>query len=132
MEEPNWVLERSVLEMHSRLVERSGEIPGLISEHLLLSTLDRPQNLFYYGDEVNLFDLAASYGYGFAKNHCFYSANKRICFVVVCTFLRINNYKLAASKDDTLDQISGLAKGEVSQEDFAKWLFLNSKLISDI
>ncbi len=31
--------------------------------------------------------LAASYAYGFIKNHCFVDGNKRVVFVVACVFL---------------------------------------------
>jgi len=123
MTEPYWVQEVSVLAMHSKLIERSnGEIPGVISRTLLLSSLDKPRNLFCYGGEVNLFKLAASYAFGLAKNHCFYSANKRITFLVIYTFLKINGYNLIVTKEDTLEKIGALITDSISENDFADWL----------
>jgi death-on-curing protein len=91
------------------------------------ATLARPQHLYCYGDGITLFDLAAAYAYGFAKNHCFVSANKRIALASVYVFLRLNGFRLVASKTETFNYMIDLAEGKISQEDLANWLRLNSR-----
>ncbi len=118
--------ETLVLRVQSKLIENTEEIPGLLNPQLLSSTLARPQHLFYYGVGVTLFDLAAAYGYGFAKNHCFFSANKRIALAVVYIFLELNGYRLIAPKEKLFNCIVALAESRIDQEFLANWLSLNS------
>ncbi len=58
-----------------------------------------------------MFDLAAAYAYGFAKNHAFIDGNKRIALVVIDVFLRLNGYKLVASEAEAVIKINNLIEG---------------------
>ncbi len=129
MDEPIWIPEVLILKQHSELIRKSQDkdLPGLLNPQLLSATLYRPKNLYYYGVGVTLFDLAAAYGYGFAKNHCFVSANKRTALTAVYIFLRLNSFRLIASKEETFNYIVDLTEGKINQEDFADWLRLNSR-----
>jgi death-on-curing protein len=129
VDEPIWITEVLILEQHSKLIRNSKDkdLPGLINPQMLPATLARPQHLYCYGVGVTLFDLAAAYGYGFAKNHCFVSANKRIALTAVYVFLRLNRFRLIASEKETFNYMVGLAEGGINQEDFANWLRLNSR-----
>ena len=66
-----WVEKDSVFAMHHRQIAEHGGTEGLRDEGLLLSALARPRNLQAYGGNVDLASLAASYGFGIAKNHPF-------------------------------------------------------------
>ena len=75
-----------------------------------------------YVDGVELTVLAASYGFGFAKNHCFKDGNKRIALLTAAVFLEINGQSLIADEAETVKVFEGLAIGEISEEQFALWI----------
>lgn len=93
---------------------------------LLTSALARPENPLAYATPT-LFDLAARYAFGLAKNHPFVDGNKRIGFSVAALFLELNGYRFAASEADVVIKTLGLAAGEVSESAYAEWLRLNSR-----
>jgi death-on-curing protein len=79
--------------------------------------------------------LAASYGYGLVKNHCFIDGNKRVALISVYTFLLINGIELTASEVDAasffLDLAASLETQEEDMKKLANWLQINSELIPD-
>jgi death on curing protein len=105
-----------------------------LNEEALESTLYKPRNLYQYGDDVTLHALAASYGYGLVKNHCFVDGNKRIALIAVYTFLSINGIELTASEVDAasffLSLAASLKTQEQSMEKLASWLRANSEVIA--
>ena len=80
--------------------------------------------MFAYGNPT-IFDLAAAYGYGLAKNHPFIDGNKRTAFMVMYTFLGLNNYWLEVTEMEVVVKIEGLAMGTETQEAIALWLSNN-------
>ena len=79
--------------------------------------------------------MAASYGYGLVKNHCFVDGNKRIALIAVYTFLSINGVELTASEVDAasffLELAASLKTQEEDMQKLANWLQINSKLSTD-
>ena len=69
--------------------------------------------------------LAASLGYGLARNHPFVDGNKRTAFVSVETFLLLNRAALAATDAECVLTMEGLAGGTISEADFAAWIRRN-------
>ena len=63
-----WVKFEFVLAAHKRQIAEHGGADGIRDEGLLHSALARPENLFAYGENVDLPALAASYAFGIAKN----------------------------------------------------------------
>ena len=86
MQEPIWVTEKIVLAIHEDQLVQHGGTSGIRDENLLGASLARLKHLFAYGNPT-IFDLAAAYGYGLAKNHPFVDGNKRTAFMVMYTFL---------------------------------------------
>lgn len=127
MNEPCWVPESAVRAIHGELISEHGGIAGLRDSGLLSANLARPQHLFTYSDSPDLFDIAAAYAYGLAKNHAFVDGNKRIALAVIDVFLRLNNYKLIAAEVDAVIKINDLVAGIESQESIAAWLKANSQ-----
>lgn len=90
---------------------------------MLLIALARPQNrLAYEADDIGLFDLAASYAFGIARNHAFSDANKRAAWSNCVLFLQLNGVGIAASVPDIVAEVVALAEDERSGEAFAAWL----------
>ncbi len=79
--------------------------------------------------------LAASYGYGLTKNHCFTDGNKRTAFITAYTFLLNNDIRLIASNENATKTFLELAASFANQEEdiekLSNWLKVNSILISD-
>jgi death-on-curing protein len=74
-----------------------------------------------------LAELAASYGFGLAKNHLFVDSNKRAAFHSVGLFLLINGLELTASPLAAFQAIIGFATNVLSEEEFAAWVRKNSQ-----
>lgn len=112
--------------MHAKLLGEFGGLPGLPRAELLQSSLARPQQLLAYAESsLSLAQLAAAYGFGLARNHCFSDGNKRIALAVIDVFLRINGSGLAAAEEDAADTIRRLAAGELTESDLAAWISAN-------
>lgn len=121
MKEPRWLPKDLILAVHNRQLAEHGGGAGVRDEGLLESALARPQNLFAYG-ESDVAALAGAYAFGIAKNHPFIDGNKRTAFVACELFLAANGYDLAASDEECLAMMLGLAASEVEEAEFAAWL----------
>jgi death-on-curing protein len=91
----------------------------------LESALARVRNRFVYGAS-DLFELAAAYAFGTAKDHPLNDGNKRTALVASFTFLRINGYDLSTSQIDNASVFMKLAAGEVSEQRLASWFRNNA------
>lgn len=118
---PIWVEETVVIAIHRRQLAEHGGSDGIRDRGLLESALYRPKNQHAYGIP-SIFDLAAAYGYGIAKNHPFVDGNKRTSYVVARTFLKLNGYDLQASTLEKYQTWVQLADSQISEADLAKWL----------
>ena len=116
-----WVKLDTVYAMHKRQIAEHGGTDGLRDEGLLISALARPDNLFAYGENVDIAALAASYAFGIAKNHPFLDGNKRTAMVVAITFLNLNGSDFDEVSTETYVTFLGLAEGSVSEEELANW-----------
>ena len=129
--EPYWLDLRDGCAIHAEILARFGGEAGILSLGALESTLNKPKNLYHYGDSVTLFTLAASYGYGLVKNHCFLDGNKRVALIVIYTFLAINDIELTASEINAANFFLDLAASHESQAEgmyrLAKWIQINSE-----
>jgi len=132
MIEPHWLNDREVVAIHGEILAESGGSPGILNQGALDSTLYKAQNLYYYSDrQATLSELAAAYGYGFVKNHCFVDGNKRIALIAVYTFLAMNGVELTASEIDAAQYFWELAASQATQETemqkLANWLQSHSR-----
>jgi death-on-curing protein len=125
VKEPEWVFRETVLTLHEQSLAQFGGSAGIRDEGLLESALGRPQNLVAYG-QPTLFELAASYAFGLAKNHPFIDGNKRTAFVTAVLFLELNGQVFQAGEVDAAVRTLALAAGEMSEAEFAEWLKENS------
>lgn len=116
-----WIDKQALLLLHEESLSRHGGISGLRDEGLLDSALHRPLNLQAYG-KPDVAELAATYGYGLAKNHPFSDGNKRAAFLGVGLFLALNGYRLNVSQHEATEIILSLAAGELTSEQLADWI----------
>jgi death-on-curing protein len=121
MPETVWIEKQALILLHNISLAEHGGSPGLRDEGLLDSALARPQNLVAYG-EPDIAALAASYGYGLAKNHPFIDGNKRAAFLGIGLCLDLNGLALEVEQPEAIATIFALAAGELSENELAAWI----------
>ncbi len=121
MAEPRWI-DRTLAELlhHDQLRSYGGRW-GIRDENMLESALARPQQRFAYDAGADLFDVAAAYAFGIAKNHPFVDGNKRTAFAVMTLFLVLNGRPLRAEEPDAILTMLGVASGELGEPELAAW-----------
>ena len=121
-----WIERRALELLHDESLATHGGASGLRDEGLLESALARPLNLAAYGS-AEVWELAASYGVGLAKNHAFVDGNKRAAFLAVGLFLALNGYRLTAPQADATLTMLAVAVGQMDEATFARWLRQHSR-----
>jgi len=116
-----WIDRRALELLHDESLAMHGGASGLRDEGLLESALARPLNLAAYGSP-EVWELAAAYGVGLAKNHAFIDGNKRAAFLGVGMFLALNGYRLTAPQADATLTMLAVAAGQMDEATFARWL----------
>ena len=115
-----WVSRQSIEIVHQQQLERFGGAAGIYDQTMLDSAIDRPQNKAAYG-EPDVFDLAAAYLFGLARNHPFADGNERTSIVVATIFLMKNGHQLNASEPLLYQFVMDVAAGAVGEASAARW-----------
>ena len=123
--EPKWISKKALRLLHEESLAEFGGARGLREEGLPDSALARPQNAYAYKSGSTLADLAASYGFGIAKNHAFVDGNKRAAFLSIGLFLMIYGHRLVADQADAIGTMLGVASGNVGEAALAAWIAAN-------
>ena len=121
-----WINEGDAILIHERLLSLNGGAVGIRDRGLLQSALARPQQLYNYGDDPTITDLAASYIMGIVKNHPFIDGNKRVGFGVGVLFLELNDHIFTANAIAAADTILAVAAGEMNETGLANFLLQSS------
>ena len=121
MTDPVWVFPDLVSAVHQMLLAEHGGLPGIRDKGLLESALARPQQKFAFEKNVSIFDLAAAYSYGLARNHSFVDGNKRIALTIAAVFLELNDYSLDVPEAEAVVIYQQLAAGTLTEETLAEW-----------
>jgi death-on-curing protein len=125
---PVWVRRDVVVAVQEQLLAAFGGASGVRDAGMLESALARRENRFAYGRRaVTLFDLAAAYAFGLARNHPFVDGNKRVAFATAIMFLELNGYRFEAGEVDAVVRTLALAAGALKELEYAQWLKANSK-----
>ncbi|WP_439628273.1 type II toxin-antitoxin system death-on-curing family toxin [Shinella sp.] len=115
-------LQRLLVErLHTLQVQRFGGAAGLRDENAFESALARPINKAFYGCD-DIFELAAAYLYGLAKNHAFVDGNKRIAIVAAAAFLMENGFEIATDDATLYTIVLAVAAGEIDEEGATRFL----------
>ena len=121
MSEPRWLSLDEALTANEKQLKRFGGPPGVRDAGALESALARPVNRFHDG-ETDLAALAASYAFGLARNRAFVDGDKRIAFLAMMMFLRLNGVAFAPAQAQATAIILSLAAGETSEESLTRWI----------
>ena len=118
-----WLSLAEVLELHCRLIEQSGGMPGLRDLGLLESSLAQPHQSFGGVDLYpGLNAKAAALGFSLIQNHPFVDGNKRTGFVIGVLFLELNGFRFGASEEAATSQVMALAGGELDEAGYEAFL----------
>jgi death on curing protein len=126
VKEPAWLDSTFILDTHDRLIARYGGLAGVRDAGLVESALQRPRNKLAFG-QPSLFELAAAYGFGIARNHPFLDGNKRTALAAIDLFLQANGYELQAPNPNVVRVIEDLAAGIVDESMLTAWIEQHAK-----
>jgi death-on-curing protein len=99
-----------------------GGSPGMRDEGLFESALERARMRWTYEPKSSIPELAACYGFGLAKNHALLDGNKRLGFLAIGVFLRVNGYRLAADRAEAVVVMEDVAAGRLDERGLAAWI----------
>ena len=114
--------------IHRDQIERYGGSLGVHDWALLKSAVAMPMAMFsgqYLHCDVC--EMAAAYLFHLVQNHPFVDGNKRVGTVAVDVFLALNGHRLTAHKDELVDLVLSVARGETSKSAVAEFFRANVK-----
>lgn len=121
-DEPVWLRRDTVVLLHDTSIDLYGGASGVRDDGLLDSALGRGMQIAAYEPDADIFQLAAAYASGIAKNHPFVDGNKRTAFASAATFLELNGVSLSLAHEDVVETMVALASGGTTETQFAEWL----------
>lgn len=123
----HWLDADTIEYIHRAQINEHGGLEGIKDAGALNSTLHRPQQLKNYNPKATIYELAASLGYGFAKNHVFNDGNKRVAFMSMFVFLGYNDLRLNVAEEEAVTVTLAVAASEMNEEQLATWLKANTR-----
>jgi len=126
VKKPIWINHSLIKVLQEELIATHGGQPGIRDEGLLNAALNRPNQLFSYGNP-DLFELATAYISGIIRNHPFLDGNKRTAFLAGVLFLENNGKYLIAPEAEATQAVLDLAVKKIKEHEFAVWLKKNCK-----
>lgn len=117
-----WLPLSAVLAAHEAMLAEYGGANGVRDQGALESALARPRQLATYGDAPDIFDLAAAYAFGVARNHPFVDGNKRTAWACARAFLILNDHGATYETNAAIAIMLAVANGGVSEKECAEWL----------
>ncbi len=124
MREPSFLTKEDVLGFHVDQICLFGGMPGIRDEGLLESSIAAPQQLYFYDENADIFDLAACYLSSLARNHPFFDGNKRTATQSSLAFLHINGLTLDIPNEWLIETVYNFLKQELNVFQLAHLLFL--------
>lgn len=114
MSEWRWLTRAAIDIFHAEQLAEHGGFPGIKDENALEAALAGPINKFAY-ESPDIYELAAAYLFGIAKNHPFSDGNKRTAFVAAYSFLLIHSWQVEATQGEIIEFVLGVASGEIDE-----------------
>ena len=116
---------RALLLLHTESLARFGGSPGMRDEGLFESALERARMRWTDESRSSIPELAACYGFALTKNHALLDGNKRLGFLAIGVFLRVNGYRLVAGRAEAVVVMEDVAAGRLDERGLAAWIQRN-------
>tara|TARA_R110002110_G_scaffold415612_4_gene651938 strand:- start:16961 stop:17356 length:396 start_codon:yes stop_codon:yes gene_type:complete len=119
--EPVWLTPADLTNINVEEVRATGEPHVVSSQALLESAASRPLNLYRYGEEEDVVNLATALLFGVTLNHPFLQGNKRTGFTGALVFIEMNGYRWVGPDDPDLwgDLVVRVQNGVIPEADFS-------------
>jgi len=108
--------------IHFDQLRTHGGLAGVPDENALESALARARQRWVYEQTTVLAALAAAYGYGLCQDHPYRDGNKRVAFVTMVVFLRLNGWGFEAPESEVVTAMLALAAGKSKEGDLTGWI----------
>jgi len=120
-QEPIWLSRAVADHMHEDQRRLYGGNVGVLNDGGVESAIARARNRFEYTN-ADVFECAASYIFGLAKNRGYQDANKRTAFATGLTCLRVNGIRIDAPSTDGIQLMLDVATDVADESIIALWL----------
>ena len=121
MTEWKWLTKAAIEIIHHEQLREHGGLTGIKDENALEAAIARPQHKAAY-ENPDVYELAAAYLFGIARNHPFSDGNKRTAFLAAYTFLAIHRQRFTANQGEVIEFVLEVAAGQVNESGIAKFL----------
>lgn len=118
-----WIDVEDIILIHSKIIQKSGEIDGLRDRSCLESAVAAPMQSFG-GQDLFPSDVEkiARLGYGLATNHAFLDGNKWIGAMMVQLLLKWNGYYLELVSGELADMFIAVADDRATEKELLNWI----------
>lgn len=118
-----WITADDVIQIHSRVIQRSGGMDGLRDRAGLEAAVSAPMQSFGGQDLYSTtVEKIARLGYGLASNHAFVDGNKRIGAMMTQLLLKWNGFQMTLSSGELADMFIAIADGSAGESDLLAWI----------
>lgn len=116
---------RFVEEVHDAIIARGGGERGILHRGSLEAAIERARwGPFHTGD---LAERAALLVRGVIRDHPFVDGNKRTAYETADILLRFNGYRLVVDREEVVEMMVEIAKGDVDLARITRWLRKNMR-----
>ena len=118
-----WITTDDVIQIHSRVIQRSGGMDGLRDRASLEAAVSAPMQSFGGQDLYpTTVEKTARLGYGLASNHAFVDGNKRIGAMMTQLLLKWNGFQMSLCSGELADMFIAIADGSAKESDLLDWI----------
>ena len=118
-----WITADDVIQIHSRVIQRSGGMDGLRDRASLEAAVSAPMQSFGGQDLYpTTVEKIARLGYGLASNHAFVDGNKRIGAMMTQLLLKWNGFQMSLRSGELADMFIAIADGSAKESDLLDWI----------
>lgn len=118
-----WITADDVIQIHSRVIQRSGGMDGLRDRASLEAAISAPMQSFGGQDLYpTTVEKIARLGYGLASNHAFVDGNKRIGAMMTQLLLKWNGFQMSLRSGELADMFIAIADGSAKESDLLAWI----------
>lgn len=118
-----WITADDVIQIHSRVIQRSGGMDGLRDRASLEAAVSAPMQSFGGQDLYpTTVEKIARLGYGLASNHAFVDGNKRIGAMMTQLLLKWNGFQMLLRSGELADMFIAIADGSAKESDLLAWI----------